>query len=110
MWAASSNANVTLDPGMIQGILRATARAFPDGSSCGLGLCGQGILDADAALAAAVDPETVLPASADRGGGAGGGGGCSLVASRFSRFDPLFVLLLMAAGLRRRRRKSGFPE
>ena len=106
MWAASGDANVILDPGMIQDILRSTARAFPDGS-CDTSLCGQGILDADAALAAAVDPASV-GASVNTSDG----GGCALVANGSSRFDPLFILLLMAAGLRccRRRRKSGLPE
>jgi len=110
MWAASSNANVTLNPATIQDILRGTARAFPD-SSCDPSLCGQGILDADAALAAAVDPNTVLGANVNIGGG-GGGGGCALVVNGSSKFDPLFGLLLMAAGLRwcRRCRKSRFPE
>jgi serine protease len=108
MWAASSAANVTLDPAMIQEILRRTARAFPD-SSCAPGLCGQGILDAEAALAAAVDPTSVLSANVNIGGD--GGGGCAIVVNASSRFDPLFVVLLMAAGLRwcRRYRKSRFP-
>jgi len=107
MWAASGDAGVILDPAMIQEILRRTTRAFPDGS-CDTSLCGQGILDADAALAAAVDPASVLGASVNTRDG----GGCALVANGSSRFDPLFILLLMAAGLRccRRRRKSGLPE
>lgn len=106
MWAVSSDANVRLDPGMIQEILRRTARAFPDSSSCAPGICGQGILDADAALAAAVEPESVLGGT---GTDSGGGGGCALVTDGSSRVDPLFVLLLLAAGLRRccRRRKTG---
>jgi serine protease len=107
MWAASGDASVILDPRMIQDILRSTARAFPD-ASCDTSLCGQGILDADAALAAAVDPASVLGASVNTSDG----GGCALVANGSSRFDPLYLLLLMAAGLRccRRRRKSGLPE
>jgi len=107
MWAASGDAGVILDPAMIQEILRRTTRAFPD-SSCDTSTCGTGILDADAALAGALDPASVLGASVNTGDG----GGCALVANRSSRFDPLFVLLLMAAGLRwcRRCRKSVFPE
>jgi len=92
---------------MIRDILRRTTRAFPD-PSCNTNTCGTGILDADAALTAAVDPASVLGASANTGGG----GGCTLAANGSSRLDPLFVVLLMAAGLRgcRRCRKSGFPD
>ena len=105
MWAANGS---ELTPGMIQEILRRTTRAFPD-SSCNTSTCGTGILDADAALAGALDPASVLGATANTGGG---GGGCALVVYESSRFDPLFVLLLMAAGLRwcRRCSKSVFPE
>jgi serine protease len=105
MWAANGT---ELNPGMIQEILRRTTRAFPD-SSCNTNTCGTGILDADAALAGALDPASVLGTSANTG--RGGGGGCVLVANGSSRFDPLFVLLLMAAGLHccRRCMKSGFP-
>ena len=109
MWAASADANVALDPASIEDILRRTARAFPD-SSCDSSLCGQGILDADAALAAAVDPVSLLVgANANTGGG---GGGCAVIVSGSSRFDPLLVLLLMAAGLRccRRCAKDRFPQ
>jgi len=104
MWAANGS---ELSPGMIQEILRRTTRAFPD-SSCNTSTCGTGILDADAALAGALDPSSVLGATANTGGG---GGGCALVANGSSRFDPLFVLSLMAAGLRRCRQRgnSGFP-
>ena len=105
MWAANGS---ELTPGMIQEILRRTTRAFPD-SSCNTSTCGTGILDADAALAGALDPASVLGAIANTGGG---GGGCAFVVNGSSRFDPLFVLLLMAAGLRwcRRCSKSVFPE
>lgn len=102
MWAAGSEAGVALNPGMIQEILRRTARAFPD-SSCNPSLCGQGILNADAALAAAVDPESVLGAAANPGDG---GGGCVLVNKGSSRFDPVFLLLLVTAGLYARGRRS----
>jgi serine protease len=105
MWAANGT---ELNPGNIQEILRRTTRAFPD-SSCNTSTCGTGILDADAALAGALDPASVLGEIANTGGG---GGGCALVVNGSSRFDPLFVLLLMAAGLRwcRRCSKSMFPE
>lgn len=107
MWAANGT---ELNPRMIQEILRSTTRVFPD-SSCDTSICGSGILDANAALAAALDdPASVFAAATANT--SGGGGGCALVANGSSRFDPLFVLLLMAAGLRgcRRGRKSGFPE
>jgi serine protease len=100
MWAANGS---ELTPGMIQEILRRTTRAFPD-SSCDTSTCGTGILDADAALAAALDPASVLGSNTNTGGG--GGGGCALVANGSSRFDPLFVLLLIAAGLRWCRRHT----
>ncbi len=95
MWAASAKANVTLTPGMIEELLRRTARPFPD-SSCDTSLCGQGILDADAALAAAADPAAILGGTVG-GSDGGGGGGCVLVANTHRGFDPLFLLLLMAA-------------
>jgi len=107
MWAANGT---ELNPGLIQNILRSTTRVFPD-SSCDTSICGSGILDANAALAAAlVDPVSVFGAATANS--SGGGGGCALVSNGPSRVDPLFVLLLMAAGLRwcRRGRKSGFPE
>ena len=107
MWAASVDASVVLDPLSIQDILRLTARPFPD-SSCNTSLCGQGILDADAALAAAVNPSTVLGANANTSGG----GGCTLVVNGSTGYDPLFCLLLLVAGLRWRqqRRKSLSPK
>jgi serine protease len=94
MWAV----NDALDPGTIGELLRRTARtrSFPD-SSCNTLLCGEGILDADAALAGAADPVSVLPASNDLGGG-GGGGGCS-VAGTVNRHDLSLLLALAACGL-----------
>jgi serine protease len=94
MWAV----NDALDPGMIEELLRRTARmrSFPD-SSCNTLLCGEGLLDADAALAAAADPASVLAASSDLGGG-GGGGGCS-VAGTVNRYDLSLLLALAASGL-----------
>ena len=60
----------TLSPGLVTDILKATARAFPD-TSCDTSLCGSGVLDADAALAAAANPgviETNQPPIASAGG------------------------------------------
>ncbi len=105
MWAVDD----TLNPDLIGQILRATARlrSFPD-SSCNTGLCGEGLLDADAALAGAADPASV-PGSAtdvgDSGSGGGGGGGCtvSLVAPRF---DPSLLLLFLCAVLGRLQKRG----
>ena len=103
MWAV----NDTLDPGTIEDLLRRTARqrSFPD-SSCSTLFCGEGILDANAALAGAADPASVLGAAIAGGGdsGGGGGGGCVLVAGG-GRIDPLLLLILAgcaAAALRKR--------
>ena len=94
MWAV----NGVLDPRTIKAVLGATARDFPD-ASCNANLCGEGVLDASAALAGAADPDSVL--GGDDGGG-GGGGGCTLQLAR--AVDPLLPLLALAAaiGLRRR--------
>jgi serine protease len=102
MWAV----NDTLDPGTIENLLRRTARqrSFPD-SSCSTLYCGEGILDANAALDGAADPASVLgAASAGGGNDGGGGGGCVLVAGA-GRPDPSLLLILAgcaAAALRKR--------
>jgi serine protease len=55
--------NPTLSPGQVKSILQSSARPFPAGSWCtssGIGLCGAGLLDAQAAMQAiAVPPPTV---------------------------------------------------
>ncbi len=89
--------NSSLSSSQVQSILRLTTRAFPD-ASCNTNLCGSGILDADAALAGAVDPASV-PVKANAGGG-GGGGGCSVAVATASGFDPLFLLLIIFAARR----------
>ncbi len=61
-------ANGALTPAQVTDILKATARAFPD-PSCDTSLCGSGVLDADAALAA--DPGMIAanqPPTASAGG------------------------------------------
>ncbi len=88
--------NSSLSSSQVQSILRLTTRAFPD-ASCNTNLCGSGILDADAALAGAVDPASV-PVKANAGGG--GGGGCSVAVATASGFDPLFLLLIIFAARR----------
>ncbi len=93
MWAV----NETLSPGMIEELLRRTARirSFPD-LSCNTLLCGEGILDADTALAGAADPASVLGSGTDAGGD-GGGGGCA-VAGPVHRYDLSLLLALAACG------------
>lgn len=103
----------SLAPGTVADYLRRSARVFPD-DSCTTCTCGQGVLDADAALAAAADPAT-LPASnfvspscvvdGASGGGGGGGSGCVL-ASRPAPFDPVLLVLLVVAAVSRRKRST----
>ena len=90
----------SLSPNVIENLLKATARAFPD-ASCNTSLCGAGILDADAALAGAEDPSGTL----GNGFNTGGGGGCALTRTGGAVPDP--VLLLALAGLWRLRRTRG---
>lgn len=105
--------NSSLAPATVADYLRRSSRMFPD-ESCTTCTCGQGILDADAALAAAADPAT-LPDSnyvspscvvdGASGGGGGGGGGCA-TALRPSGFDPLLPVMLLVAAVRRRKRSA----
>jgi len=83
--------NSSLTSSQVQDILRLTTRAFPD-ASCNTTTCGSGILDADAALAGAADPTSVLGIRANTSGG----GGCT-VAVAASGFDPVFLLLMVFA-------------
>jgi serine protease len=80
-----------LTPALVEDVIKATARAFPD-ASCNTTLCGDGVLDASAALTGAADPTSVLGSRAN----AGDGGGC-VMRSHNSPFDP--VLLFSIAGL-----------
>jgi len=82
--------NSSLSSSEVQEILRLTTRNFPD-TSCGTSSCGSGILDANAALAGAADPMSVLGANANTSGG------CTVAATRASAFDPLFLLLIIFA-------------
>lgn len=45
--------NTALTPAQVTQIIRNTARAFPGGSTCNTSICGSGIIDAGAAVAAA---------------------------------------------------------
>ncbi len=98
--------NGTLDPASVRDILRATARSFPD-SSCNTSKCGQGIVDASAALAGAADPASVVSGGGSTIGSSNGGGGGGCVAMKEAqRSDPLLLWLAAVAmiGLRRRNR------
>lgn len=87
----------------LEGILLANLRPFPAGDYCTIysGDCGAGLLDAQAAVAAA---ETYTAPVSD----GGGGGGCT-VASGGQADAGLPLLALLAAGglLWRRRRAAG---
>ena len=88
--------NGSLTSSQIQDILRLTTRAFPNvtfpNENCNTTACGSGILDADAALAGAADPTSVLGIRANTSGG----GGCT-VAAAASGFDPVLLLLMVFA-------------
>jgi len=86
--------NSSLSSSNVREILRLTTRKFPD-ASCNANLCGSGILDADAALAGAADPSSVLPAKANTSGG-----GCTVAVTAASGFDPLLLLLMVFAARR----------
>jgi len=90
--------NNTLSPALVENVIKATARAFPD-ASCNTSLCGAGVVDASAALAGAADPASVVGSSTNSGGG-----GCVMAYPRAPLFDP--VLLLVLAGLWQLRRSS----
>ncbi len=98
--------NSSLTSGQIREILRRTTRAFPDViNSCNTSLCGSGILDADAALAGAADPASVLGATVNSSGG------CSVAAATASGFDPLFLLFVAfaASWCWQRRKHASLP-
>ncbi len=122
------SANPSLSPAQVVNTLQASARPFPVGSNCSAGVCGAGMLDANAAVqlalstpaAAAGAPSAGTPsltgsstpniaASGISTGGAavsggGGGGGCGF--SAHQPVDPLLpllpVLFLIARPVRRR--------
>ena len=88
----------SLTPAMIEDIIKTTARAFPD-PSCDTDLCGAGVLDADAALAGAADPTSVLGTRVNT---SGSGGGCTVAAAGARFPDPVWLLTIAAIwGVRR---------
>lgn len=60
----------TLTPAQIEAMLRASARAFPNGSSCTTAICGAGLLDAHAALVRAQQNQAVVEIRVADGSGA----------------------------------------
>lgn len=50
-----------LTPDAVEILLKNSSRAFPTGSSCAVGICGPGIMDAKAAVIAARDTGPVVP-------------------------------------------------
>jgi len=60
------SANPALSPAKLLEKLQATARAFPPGSNCNTLLCGAGIVDAAAALAAVSTPPVAVGGSNQR--------------------------------------------
>lgn len=81
----------TLTPAQTESILKSSARVFPAGSTCNTSICGDGIVNAAAAVTSAVS--FVPPATSTGGGGSSSGGGS------FGWFGLLAVLL---AGVRRK--------
>jgi serine protease len=91
--------NPALTPRQIEDVIKGTARTFPD-DSCTTSLCGEGVLDAAAALSGALNPSLFVGKTATT---TGGGGGCTL-SSGVARFDPLWLLLAALAYAVQRRR------
>ncbi|PLP96321.1 MprA protease, GlyGly-CTERM protein-sorting domain-containing form [Cupriavidus pauculus] len=91
--------NPALTPAQVTSVLKSTARPHPAGTYCtrsdNSGKCGAGLLDADAALAAAPNPpstgSTSTGGASSGGGDSGGGGG--------GAFSPWSAALLLAIGL-----------
>jgi serine protease len=98
------SANDALSSAQVRGILRDTARRFPD-ASCTMFSCGSGIVDAQAAVQSALG----TTADQDNGSDGGGGGGCTQIHhARTDPVDPLLPVLVAGAALvlLRRMRKA----
>lgn len=69
--------NGSLTPAQVTAALKSSARPHPSGTYCttNTGVCGAGLLDADAALSAAANATAPPPAAQSGGSGGGGGGG-----------------------------------
>lgn len=72
----------TLTPAQMEAMLRASARAFPSGSSCTTTNCGAGLLDAQAALLLAQQNQPVVEIRVADGSGAEPGDALSFTVAR----------------------------
>lgn len=92
--------NPSLTPAQVTAALKSSARPHPSGTYCttNQGVCGAGLLDADAALSAAANVSAAPPAASQSSGGGGGGGGAVLPWLAAA----LGVVGLLAFALRRR--------
>jgi len=81
----------TLTPAQVKTILQANVRPFVAGGTCANtpNICGSGIVDAQATLAAVSSIPPAAPPVA-----ASGGGGCVIAAKNRQIFDPLLPMLL----------------
>jgi len=112
--ALMASARPDLPMATLESLLLQSARPFPANGYCATnpdelpaGFCGRGLLDAQAAVSAAV---SYSGGSGGSGGGGGGGGGCTVAAD--GRSDAGLVLLalgalLMMASRRRRAARQG---
>jgi len=93
--------NGSLTPAQVTTALRNSARPHPANTFCttgnNAGSCGAGLLDADAALTAAVNT-TAAPAPAPSSGGGGGGGGA------LAPWSAALLLMIGLGGFATRRR------
>ena len=92
--------NPTLSPAQIRSILQSSARPFPAGSWCtssGIGLCGAGLLDAQAAMQVLgvppIEDAPTVPTTPIEPTSGGGGGGCTL--SQTGSIDILLPALFL---------------
>jgi serine protease len=97
--------NTSLTPAQVTTALKSSARAHPANTFCttgsNTGMCGAGLLDADAALTAAVGtPATSTPAPSTSSSGGGGGGGA------MSPWSASLLLLIGVTGFAKRRRPA----
>jgi serine protease len=77
--------NGSLSPQDVEDILSQTAQEFPAGSTCTTSACGDGILNASAALNAAQSSTN-------------SGGGCVFHSSQTQTFDPIWIFFMLLAG------------
>lgn len=89
------SANPQLAPAQISSLLQSTARSFSD-NSCTTTTCGAGIVDASAAIQAAIAATGQVSTGGSSGGGGGGGGGCTVApAADIDLLLPIFLFLAL---------------